>query len=90
MHTWQSSYEIVGDCSDKGGHRYQPLDRFILQEVLARRRKIFMLRVMSTLFLIKCFGIELALYDLYVTRFVLTKGLLFDTFFNIFLQIVSL
>jgi len=59
MHTWQSSYEIVGDCSDKGGHRYQPLDRFILQEVLARRRKIFMLRVMSTLFLIKCFGIEL-------------------------------
>ena len=47
MHTWQSSYEIVGECSDKGGHRYQPLDRFILQEVLARRRVMFMLRVMT-------------------------------------------
>jgi len=29
------SYGIVGDCSDKGGHQYQPLDRFILREVLA-------------------------------------------------------
>ena len=37
MHTRQSPYEIIGDCSDKGGHRYQPLYRFILREVLARR-----------------------------------------------------
>ena len=41
MHTWQSSYEIVGECSDKGGHRYQPLDHFILRKVLARRRVMF-------------------------------------------------
>ena len=41
MRTRQSPYEIVGDSSDKGGHRYQPLDRFILREVLARRRVIF-------------------------------------------------
>jgi len=44
---WQSSYEIVGDCSDKGGHQCPPLDRFILREVLARRRMMFMLRVMK-------------------------------------------
>jgi len=37
MSTRQSSYEIVGDCSDKGGHRFQPLDRFVLHKVLARR-----------------------------------------------------
>jgi len=34
MRTRQSSNEIIKDCSDKGGHRYQPLDRFILREVL--------------------------------------------------------
>ena len=34
------------------------------------------------LFLIKCFGIELVLYDLYLTRFDLEKGLLFDAFFD--------
>jgi len=33
-----------------------------------------------TLFLIKCFGIEKVLCDLYPKRFDLTKGLLFDTF----------
>ena len=33
-------------------------------------------------FLIKCFGIELVLYDLYLTRFDLTIFLLFDTFFT--------
>ena len=39
------------------------------------------------------FVIELGLCDLYLTRFDLTKGLLFDTFFiavTKFLQIVSL
>jgi len=56
--TRQSAYEIIGDCSDKGGHQYEIVedcsdnsghwnqDRFFLQEVLARRRVIFMLRVM--------------------------------------------
>jgi len=43
-----------------------------------------------TLFLINCFGIELVLCDLYLTRFVLTKGLLFDTLFIVLVQIVSL
>ena len=47
MHTRQSSYEIVGYYIDKGGHKYQPLHRFILREVLARRRVMFMLRVMT-------------------------------------------
>jgi len=47
MRIRQSSYEIDGDCSDKGGHRYQPLHRFILREVLTRRRVMFMLRVMT-------------------------------------------
>ena len=37
MRTRQSPYEIVGDGRDEGGHRYQPLDRFILQEVLSHR-----------------------------------------------------
>jgi hypothetical protein len=32
-------------------------------------------------FFINCFGIELELCDLYLTRFDLTKGLLLDTFF---------
>ena len=32
------------------------------------------------MFLINCFGIELVLCDLYLKRFDLTKGLLFDTF----------
>jgi len=39
MRTRQSLYEIVGDCSDEGGYRYQTLDRFILREVLACRRR---------------------------------------------------
>jgi len=43
----QSPYGIVGDCSDKGGHQYQWLDRFILWEVLARKRVMFMLRMMT-------------------------------------------
>ena len=33
-----------------------------------------------TLFLVKCFGIEMVFCDLYLKRFDLTKGLLFDTF----------
>jgi len=32
------------------------------------------------LFLMNCFGIEMVLYDLYLKKFDLTKGLLFDTF----------
>jgi len=48
MRTWQSPYEIVGDCSNKSGHGYQPQDRSVmLREVLARRRVMFMLRVMT-------------------------------------------
>jgi len=33
------------------------------------------------LFCINCFGIELVLCDLYLTRFDLIKDILFDTFF---------
>jgi len=33
-------------------------------------------------FWLNCFGIEMVLYDLYLKRFDLTKGLLFDTFFE--------
>ena len=49
MHTRQSLYEIVGDSNDKSDYQYhwQPLDCFILREVLARRRVMFMLRVMT-------------------------------------------
>jgi len=32
MRTQQSPYEIVGDCSDEGGHQYQAMDRFFLRE----------------------------------------------------------
>jgi len=46
IRTRQSPCEIVGDYNDKGGHQYQPLDRLILREVLARRCVMFMLRVM--------------------------------------------
>jgi len=38
VRAWQSPYEIIGDGCDAGGHWYQPLDHFILQELLARRR----------------------------------------------------
>ena len=79
----QSPYEIAGDCSDKGDHRHQPLDHFVLWGVLARRRVMLILCV-STLFFLNCFGIELMLCDLNLTRFVLTKGFLFDTFFIVF------
>ena len=47
MRTQQSPYKIVGDCSDKGGHWYQPLDCFILREVLARKSARFMSCVMT-------------------------------------------
>jgi len=47
MRTWQLLCKIDGDCSDKGCHLYQPLDRFILREVLARKRVKFTLRVMT-------------------------------------------
>jgi len=39
MRTRQSPNEIVGDCSDEGGHWYQVLNHFILREVLACRRR---------------------------------------------------
>ena len=83
MRIRQSPYEIAGDCSDKGDHRHQPLDHFVLWGVLARRRVMLILCV-STLFFLNCFGIELMLCDLNLTRFVLTKGFLFDTFFIVF------
>ena len=38
MRTRQSPYEIVGDCSDKGVHRHQPLDRFVLQQIIVLLR----------------------------------------------------
>ena len=48
MRTRQSLYEIVGDFN-KSDYQYhwQPLDCFILREVLARKRVMFMLRVMT-------------------------------------------
>jgi len=66
MRTRQSPrpYKIVRDCSDKNGHRYQPLDPFILREVLARRCVKFMLRVMLYVVSYKLPGIE------FVVRFV--------------------
>jgi len=36
-------YEIVGDCSDKGGHWYQSREPFILRKVSARRYVMFTL-----------------------------------------------
>ena len=39
-----------------------------------------MLHVLTPLFSINCVGIEMVLCDLYLKRFDLTKGLLFDTF----------
>ena len=37
MRTWHSPYEIIGDGNNEGGHRYQPLDRFILRELWCER-----------------------------------------------------
>jgi len=84
MRTRQSSYKIVGNCSDKGGHRYQPLLLFLLREVLARRLAMFMLCVMTYVVSYKLFWDWVGFvckFKLYLTRFVLTKGLFFDTFF---------
>jgi len=39
MRTWQSPYEIIGDDRNEGGHRYQPLDRFILRQLLPDQRR---------------------------------------------------
>ena len=90
MRTRQSPYEIVGDSSDKGGHRYQPLDRFILREVLARRRVMFMLRVMMYIV-----SYKLILNWIGVVRFVShevcsDKWFVNWHFLHCFLQIVSL
>jgi len=78
-------YEIVGDCSDKSCHWYQPLDRFVLQVVLARRCVMPSLCYLwwCMLFLINSLELNL-LCDLYFTRFVLTKGLKFYIFFIVF------
>jgi len=43
MRTWQSQYDIIGDYSDEGGYRYQLMDRFILQELLARLARLAVL-----------------------------------------------
>jgi len=56
MSTWQSPYEIVRDSGDKSGHRYQPVDRFVLRDVLVRRRVIFMQRVMMYVVSYELFG----------------------------------
>jgi len=93
MRTQQSSHEIVEDCSDKGGHRYQPLDRFNLREVLSRRRVMLMLRVMTYVFFYKLFWNWIG-----VVRFqVVSHEVCFDKGFVMwhflycsFLQIVSL
>ena len=79
--TRQSPYGSVGDYSDQGGPRYQPLDRLFCKRYWLS--DIWCLRYAwwRTSFLMNCLGIELVLCDLYITRFVLTKGLLFDTFF---------
>jgi len=37
--TLQSPYEIIGDGCNEGGHRYQPLDCFILRELFAGQRR---------------------------------------------------
>ena len=39
MRIWQSPYEIIGDGRDEGGHRYQPLDCFILEELSDRQHR---------------------------------------------------
>jgi len=49
---------------------------------------MFMLRVMMYVVSHNFFGIELELCDLYLTRFVLIEGLLFDTFFIFFIDSV--
>jgi len=81
-------YEIVGDCSDKSCHWYQPLDRFVLQVVLARRCVMPSLCYLwwCMLFLINPLELNL-LCDLYFTRFVLTKGLIFYILFHCVLTI---
>jgi len=90
IRTRQSPCEIVGDYNDKGGHQYQPLDRLILREVLARRCVMFMLRVMIYVVSYDLFWIEWVLCDLYLTRFVLTKVYSLTPSSLIFVQIVSL
>jgi len=62
MRTRQSSHEIVVDCSDEGGHQYQPLDRFILREYSRRIKTslvvgkfISVLRVMTYFVFYKLF-----------------------------------
>jgi len=42
---------------------------------------MLLLRVMTYVIFMDCFGIKLVLCDLYLTRFDLTKDLLLDNFF---------
>ena len=90
MRTRQLPYKIVGDCSDEDGHQCQALDRLILEtetnkdksgvETETNKDKDSICNF-PTLFLISCFEIELVLCNLHLTRFDLTKDVLFDTFF---------
>ena len=43
---------------------------------------MLLLHVMTYVDFLSCFGIELVLCNLYLTRFDLSKDLLFDTFFT--------
>ena len=78
MRTRQSSYKIVGDCSDKAGHRYQ---LYSARGIGSQACDVYV-----TCDDVRClngFGIELVLcnFKLYLTRFFLSTGLFFDTFF---------
>ena len=91
MSTRQSSYEIVKDCSDKGGHRYQPLDRFILREVLALRRVMLMWRVMTYVVSYKLFWSWIGVVRFQVVSHEVCSDIVIWHFLYCFsLQIVSL
>jgi len=93
MHTRQSLYEIVGNCSDKGGQQYQPQNRFILREVLARRRVMFMLRVMTYVASYKLFWNWVSVVRFQVVSHEVCSGkefVIWHLLYCIFSQIVSL
>jgi len=81
MRTRQSRYETGGDGSDEcdGSHWIVLFcERYWLAGVGGRGSG--QERWAGKTDLIKKFGIEMVLCDLYLKRFDLTKGLLFDTF----------
>ena len=85
MSTRQSRYETVGDGSDEGNSSHWIVSfcqRYWPAGVGERGsgRRVLGGQDIPTLFLIKYFCIEMVLCDLYVKRFDLTKGLLFETF----------